>query len=117
MTPEFYVLFALLAILFAVAIFAILLLQRIEKLAKQMEDAAKRQEDAETALRKHVEVSGGNVDQRLARAMEADAKAQTALDGLIRAQHTAIEANSRATEQLTGALNDLKAALIESTKL
>ena len=49
--------------------------------------------------------------------MEADAKAQTALDGLIRAQHTAIEANSRATEQLTGAINDLKAALIESTKL
>ena len=47
----------------------------------------------------------------------AERTAQTALDGLIRAQHTAIEANSRATEQLTGAINDLKAALIESTKL
>lgn len=114
LTPEFYV---LLAVLFAVAIFAILLLQRIEKLAKQTEDAAKRQDDAEAALREHVKVSAGSVDQRLSRAMEADAKAQTALDGLIRAQHTAIEANSRATEQLTGAINDLKAALIESTKL
>ena len=114
LTPEFYV---LLFVLIALSVFAILLLQRIEKLAKQAEDAAKRQDDAETALREHVKVSAGNVDQRLARAMEADAKAQTALDGLIRAQHTAIEANSRATEQLTGALNDLKAALIESTKL
>lgn len=114
LTPEFYV---LLTVLFALAFFAILLLQRIEKLAKQAEDAAKRQEDAETALREHVKVSAGNVDNRLARAMEADAKAQTALDALIRAQHTAIEANSRATEQLTGAINDLKAALVESTKL
>jgi len=114
LTPEFYV---LLFVLIALSVFAILLLQRIEKLAKQAEDAAKRQDDAETALREHVKVSALNVDQRLARAMEADAKAQTALDGLIRAQHTAIEANSRATEQLTGALNDLKAALIESTKL
>jgi competence protein ComGC len=114
LTPEFYV---LLFVLIALSVFAILLLQRIEKLAKQAEDAAKRQDDAETALREHVKVSAGNVDQRLARAMEADAKAQTALDGLIRAQHTAIEANSRATEQLTGAINDLKAALIESTKL
>jgi competence protein ComGC len=114
MTPEFYV---LLTVLFVLSVFAILLLQRIEKLAKQAEDAAKRQDDAETALRKHVEVSGDSVKDRLSRAMEADAKAQTALDGLIRAQHTAIEANSRATEQLTGALNDLKAALIESTKL
>ena len=82
-----------------------------------MEDAAKRQEEAETALRERVKVSSEEVKDRLARAMEADAKAQTALDGLIRAQHTAIEANSRATEQLTGAINDLKAALIESTKL
>ncbi len=114
LTPEFYV---LLAVLFGLSVFAVLLLQRIEKLAKQIEDAAKRQDDAETALREHVKVSASNVDQRLSRAMEADAKAQTALDGLLRAQHTAIEANSRATEQLTGAINDLKAALIESTKL
>lgn len=117
MTTEFYVLLTLVFALAILVIFAILLLQRIDKLVKQSEDAAKRQEEAETALREHVNVSADKVDSRLARAMEADAKAQTALDGLIRAQHTAIEANSRATEQLTGAINDLKAALVESTKL
>jgi hypothetical protein len=49
--------------------------------------------------------------------MEVEAKAQTALDTLLRAQHAAVEANSKATDQLSGAINDLRAALIESTKL
>lgn len=113
-TPDFYV---LLALLLAVAVFAILLLRRIESLGQQLLDSAKRQDEAEAALREHVKASAANLDQRLARAMEADAKAQAALDALIRAQHAAIEANSRATDQLTGAVNDLKAALLESTKL
>jgi hypothetical protein len=49
--------------------------------------------------------------------MEADAKAQASLDGLVRAQHAAIEANSRATAELAGAIADLRLALLESTKL
>jgi type II secretory pathway component PulJ len=114
LTPDFYVLLALLA---AVAIFAVVLLQRMDALTRQLQESAKRQDEAETALRERVKASEGNLDQRLARAMEADAKAQTQLDALIRAQHAAIEANSRATDQLAGAVADLKSALIESTKL
>ena len=49
--------------------------------------------------------------------MEAEGKSQQALDTLLRAQHAAVEANSKATDQLTGAIHDLRAALIESTKL
>jgi hypothetical protein len=72
---------------------------------------------AAAALREHVKVSADKLDQRLQRLMEAEAKAQQALDVLLRSQHAAIEANSKATDQLAGAIADLRAALIESTKL
>ena len=114
LTPAFYV---LLATLLVVVIFFVLLLQRMEKLARQSEDAAKRQDEAEAALREHVKLSAGSVEQSLARTMEADAQAQATLLGFIRAQQAALEANANATAQLTGAVNDLRAALIESTKL
>lgn len=114
MTPQLYL---LLAFFFAVVIGLILLFQRIDRLTAQAEAAAKRQDEAAAALREHVKVSADKLDQRLQRLMEAEAKAQQALDALMRAQHAAVEANSRATDQLSGAISDLRAALIESTKL
>ena len=114
LTPDFYV---LLALLVAVAIFAVVLLQRVDALTRQLQESAKRQDEAEAALREHVKASASNLDQRLARSMEADAKAQTTLDALVRAQHAAIEANTRATAELAGAIADLRLALLESTKL
>jgi hypothetical protein len=114
MTSQFYV---VLAFFFAVVIGLILLFQRIDRLTAQAEAVAKRQDEAAAALREHVKVSAEKLDQRLQRLMEVEAKAQTALDTLLRAQHAAVEANSKATDQLSGAINDLRAALIESTKL
>lgn len=114
MTPQFYV---LLAFFFAVVIGLILLFQRVDRLTAQADAAAKRQDEAAAALREHVKASAEKLDQRLQRLMEAEAKAQAALDVLLRAQHTAVEANSKATDQLSGAISDLRAALIESTKL
>lgn len=114
MTHQFYV---LLAFFFAVVIGLILLFQRVDRLTAQAEAAAKRRDEADVVLREHVKVSAEKLDQRLQRLMEVEAKAQTALDTLLRAQHTAVEANSKATDQLSGAINDLRAALIESTKL
>lgn len=114
MTPQLYL---LLAFFFAVVIGLILFFQRIDRLTAQAEAAAKRQDEAAAVLREHVKVSADKLDQRLQRLMEAEAKAQQALDALMRAQHAAVEANSRATDQLSGAISDLRAALIESTKL
>jgi hypothetical protein len=49
--------------------------------------------------------------------MEAQAKAHQSLEVLLTAQHAAVESNSKATEQLSGVIKDLREALIESTKL
>lgn len=114
MTPQLYV---LLAFFLAVVAGLILLFRLVDKVREQAEAAAKRQDEAAAALREHVKVSAEKLDQRLQRLMEAEARAQQALDALLRAQHAAVEANSRATDQLSGAVNDLRAALIESTKL
>jgi hypothetical protein len=114
MSPQLYV---LLAFFLAVAAGLILLIRLVDKVREQAEAVAKRQDEAAAALREHVKVSTEKLDQRLQRLMEAEAKAQQALDALLRAQHAAVEANSRATDQLSGAVNDLRAALIESTKL
>ena len=114
MTPQFYV---LLAFFFTVVLALIVLIQKVDKLAAQAEAATKRQDEADAVLREHVKVSAEKIDQRLGRLMDADARAQQSVEGLIRAQHAAIEANSRATEQLAGSIADLRAALIESTKL
>ena len=114
MTYQFYL---VLAFFFAVVIGLILLIQRIDRMGVQTDAVAKRQDEAAAALREHVKVSAEKIDQRLQRLMEAEAKAQAALDTLLRAQHAAVEANSKATDQLSGAINDLRAALIESTKL
>jgi hypothetical protein len=114
MTPQLYV---LLAFFLAVVAGIILLFRLLDKVREQADAAAKRQDEAAAALREHVKVSAEKIDQRLQRLMEAEAKAQQALDLLLRAQHAAVEANSRATDQLSGAVNDLRAALIESTKL
>jgi len=114
MTPQLYV---LLAFFLAVVVGIILLVRRVDQFSAQAESAAKRQDEAAAALREHVKVSADKLDQRLQRLMEAEAKAQQALDVLLRSQHAAIEANSKATDQLAGAIADLRAALIESTKL
>ena len=114
LTSEFY---ALLAVLLTLTVSCILLLLRLDKFTAQVEAAAKRQDEAEQALREHTKLYAEKVEQRLARAMDADAKSHVSLEGLLRAQHAAVEANSRATEQLTGAVRDLQAALVESTKL
>lgn len=114
MTPQLYV---LLAFFLAVVAGLILLFRLVDKVRDQAEAAAKRQDEAAAALREHVKVSAEKLDLRLQRLMEAEARAQQALDALLRAQHAAVEANSRATDQLSGAVNDLRAALIESTKL
>ena len=114
MTPQLYV---LLAFFLAVVAGIILLFRLLDKVREQADAAAKRQDEAAAALREHVKVSAEKLDQRLQRLMEAEAKAQQALDLLLRSQHAAVEANSRATDQLSGAVNDLRAALIESTKL
>jgi hypothetical protein len=114
MSPEVYV---LLALLLSLTVGLVLLFQRLERFRLQAESVAKRQDEADAALREQVKASAEKLDQRLLRLMEADAKAQAALDALIRAQHAATEANSRATEQLAGAVSDLRLALLESTKL
>ena len=114
MSPQFYV---VLAFFVSVVIGLILLVQRIDRMGVQADLVAKRQDEAAAALREHVKVSAEKLDQRLQRLMEAEAKAQAALDALLRAQHAAVEANSKATDQLSEAINDLRAALIESTKL
>jgi signal transduction histidine kinase len=114
MTPQFYV---VLAFFLAVAIGFIILIQRMDRITAQAEFGRQRQDEAAAALREHVKVSAEKLDQRLQRLMEAEVKAQVALDTLLRAQHAAVEANSKATDQLSGAINDLRAALIESTKL
>ncbi len=114
MTPQLYV---LLAFFLAVVVGIILLFRRVDQFATQAESAAKRQDEAAAALREHIKVSAEKLDQRLQRLMEAEAKAQQALDVLLRSQHAAIEANSKATDQLAGAIAALRAALIESTKL
>lgn len=114
MTPQFFV---VLAFFLVVVIGFILLIQRIDRITAQAEATAKRQDEADAALREHVKVSTEKLDQRLQRLMEAEGKSQQALDTLLRAQHAAVEANSKATDQLTGAIHDLRAALIESTKL
>ena len=114
MTPQFYV---VLAFFLSVVIGLILLFLRIDRLTALTSATAKRQDEAAAALREHVKVSAEKLDQRLQRLMEAEAKAQSALDALLRAQHAAVEANSKATDLLSGAIHDLRAALIESTKL
>lgn len=114
MSPEVY---ALLALFLSVTVGLVLLMKLLEKVRLQAEAIAKRQDEAEAALREQVKASAEKLDQRLLRLMEAEAKAQTALDALVRAQHAAIEANSRATEQLAGAVSELRLALLESTKL
>jgi uncharacterized membrane protein (DUF106 family) len=114
MTPQLYV---VLAFFFAVVIGLILLIQRVDRFVTKTEEVAKRQDEAAAALREHVKVSTEKLDQRLQRLLEAEVKSQQALETLLRAQHAAVDANSRATDQLTGAVNDLRAALIESTKL
>ena len=114
MTPEVYV---LLALFLSVTAGAILAIKRLDRLHQQAEAVAKRQDEAAAALREQVKVSAEKLDQRLLRLMEADAKAQASLDGLVRAQHASIEANTRATAELAGAIADLRLALLESTKL
>jgi uncharacterized membrane protein YraQ (UPF0718 family) len=114
MTPQLYV---LLGFLVAVAIGFILVIQRADRILAQAETAAKRQEEAEAALREHVKVSAEKLDQRLQRLMEAQAKAHQSLEVLLAAQHAAVESNSKATEQLSGVIKDLREALIDSTKL
>lgn len=114
MSPEVYV---LLALFLSVTVGLVLLMKLLEKVRLQAEAIAKRQDEAEAALREQVKASAEKLDQRLLRLMEAEAKAQAALDALVRAQHAAIEANSRATEQLAGAVSELRLALLESTKL
>lgn len=114
MTPQLYV---LLAFFFAVVFSLGLLIKRVAQMAEQAEAIAKRQEEADAALREHVKVSGEKLEVRIQRLMEAELKAQQALETLLRAQHVAIDANSKATDQLAGAVQDLRAALIESTKL
>jgi|GEM_PF-2579233 len=114
MTSQFYV---VLAFFFAVVIGLILLFQRIDRLAAQAVAVAKRQDEAEAALRAHVTVSTEKLEQRLQRMLDAEVKSQQVIDTLLRAQHAAVEANSKATDQLSGAIHDLRAALIESTKL
>lgn len=114
MTPQLYL---LLGFLVAVAVGFILVIQRADRILAQAEAAAKRQEEAEAALREHVKVSTEKLDQRLQRLMEAQSKAQQSLEVLLAAQHAAVESNSKATEQLSGVIKDLREALIESTKL
>jgi len=114
MTPQLY---ALLAFFIAVAVGFILVIQRADRLLARADASAKRQEEAEAALREHVKVSTEKLDQRLQRMMEAQAKAQQALEVLLTAQHGAVESNSKATDQLSGVIKDLREALIESTKL
>jgi hypothetical protein len=114
MTPQLYV---LLAFFVAVVLGLILMIQRADRLTAQVEAATKRQDDAEAALREHVKVSVEKLDQRLQRLMETQAKAQQSLEALLTAQHGAVDANSKATDQLSGVIKDLRAALIESTKL
>lgn len=114
MTPQLYV---LLGFLIAVAVGFILVIQRADRMLAQAEAAAKRREEAEAALREHVKVSTEKLDQRLQRLMEAQAKAYQSLEALLLAQHAAVESNSKATDQLSGVIKDLREALIESTKL
>ncbi len=114
MSPEVYV---LLALFLSLTVGLVLLMKLLEKVRLQAEAIAKRQDEAAAALREQVKVSAEKLDQRLLRLMEAEAKAQSTLDALVRAQHAAIEANSRATEQLAGAVSELRLALLESTKL
>jgi len=114
MTPQLYV---LLAFFVAVVLGLILMIQRADRLTAQVEAAAKRQDEADAALREHVKVSAEKLDQRLQRLMEAQVRAQQSLEALLTAQHGAVDANSRATDQLTGVIKDLREALIESTKL
>ena len=59
MTPQLYV---LLGFLVAVAIGFILVIQRADRILAQAETAAKRQEEAEAALREHVKVSAEKLD-------------------------------------------------------
>ncbi len=114
MTPQLYV---LLGFLVAVAVGFILVIQRADRILAHAEAAAKRQEEAEAALREHVKVSAEKLDQRLQRLMEAQARAQQSLEVLLTAQHGAVESNSKATDHLSGVIKDLREALIESTKL
>ena len=114
MTPQLYV---LLGFLVAVAIGFIFVIQRADRIIAQAEAASKRQEVADAVLREHVKVSTEKLDQRLQRLMEAQAKAQQSLEILLAAQHVAVESNSKATDQLSGVIKDLRDALIESTKL
>lgn len=114
MSPEVYV---LLALFLSLTVGLVLLMKLLEKVRLQAEAIAKRQDETHAALREQVKASAEKLDQRLLRLMEAEAKAQAALDALVRAQHAATEANSRATEQLAGAVADLRLALLESTKL
>ena len=72
LTPEFY---ALLAVLLTLTVSCILLLLRLDKFTAQVEAAAKRQDEAEQALREHTKLYAEKVEQRLARAMDAAAEA------------------------------------------
>jgi hypothetical protein len=114
MTPQFYLLLAFFLAVVGGLVFVII---RMTRLAEQADAIAKRQDESDAATREQIKVAAEKLDQRLQRQMDADAKAQQSLDALIRAQHAAIEANSQATQQLAGAVADLRAAVIESTKL
>lgn len=114
MSPQIYVLLAFFLVLVTGLI---LVLQRLDRMIAKMDASVARREAADEAMREHIKACLEKVDQRLLRMMEAQARGQQSLESHIAAQHSAIESNSRAAEHLAGAIKDLRAALIEATKL
>lgn len=103
MSPEAYI---LLAILLTLSIGLIIIIQRIDRSLAQAD-----------SLREQMLEAKSLIIQQLRNSAEVEVAAQLALHGIIKAQGDSIEANTRAADATTGAIKDLSAALIESTKL